>query len=613
MEQQPKKSRHPMKIEYLDGRRFRRVIVAGAERVIEHHRHLNAINVFPVPDGDTGSNMAGTMQSIAEASAQHSKDSISDMSHVVAESALLGARGNSGAILAQFMCGFSESVKGLARIYPSDFVRAAEHAAARAREAMAQPRDGTILSVIQDWAEHLKTHANSYQDFHTLLQDSLGKARQSLEETTEKLAALRKANVVDAGGQGFVYLLEGILEFTEKGSLAARKMATVLFQDAVLEQPPLESLTFTYCTECLLRGQNLDADGLRALLADYGDSLVVAGNRELVRVHIHTNTPEDVFALLERTGEISHRKVENMLEQHRRLFEADAEPASSVGIVTDSTCDLPPELLEAYDISVAPLRLFLDDEEYADKIDISAETFNTRLPNSRSARTSQPAPGDFHRLYRASLERHSEILSLHVMALYSGTVQSATSVGRQFGEAVHVHDTCTLSAGLGLVVLEAAKRAKDGMELAEIEARLEEDCRNVRVFVSMDTLDFAVRGGRMSRGMGLVAKCLHIKPVVEFATRHRGRVDVVAKAIGAQRSEQRLLDLVAEASSGMTRLRFAIAHVGVPATAARYASALRACYGVDPEYVVNASAVLGIHSGPGACAVCFLGDSAIAR
>lgn len=597
-----------MKIKYLDGRRFRRGIVAGAERVIEHHRHLNAINVFPVPDGDTGSNMAGTMQSIAVASSQNSKDSISDMSHVVAESALLGARGNSGAILAQFMCGFSESVKGLKRITPEDFVKAAELAATRAREAMSQPREGTILSVIQDWAEHLRAHAASYQDFHTMLQDSLQKARQSLNETTEKLAVLRKANVVDAGGQGFVYLLEGILEFTEKGTLAARKMATSLFQDAVLDQAPLESLTFTYCTECLVRGRDLDAEGLRALLAPYGDSLVVAGNRELVRVHIHTNTPEEVFLLLEATGAISQRKVENMLEQHRRLFEADVPPPAPVGIVTDSTCDLPPALLRDYNIGVAPLRLFLDDQEYADKQELSAEEFNRRLPDSRSARTSQPAPGDFHRLYRSGLESHAQILSLHVMALYSGTLQSATSVGRQFGDSVQAVDCRTLSAGLGLVVLEAARRAKEGMPLASILTHLENDIRNVRVFVSMDTLDFAVRGGRMSRGMGAVARLLNIKPVVEFASRHAGRVDVVGKAFGTRRCEERLLRLVAREAAGMDHLRFAIAHVGAPETAARYATVLEKIYGVEPLYTVNASAVLGIHSGPGACAVCMLGD-----
>lgn len=600
MEQQPKK------IQYLDGVRFRRGIVAGAERVIEHHKHLNAINVFPVPDGDTGSNMAGTMQSIAEASTQSSKTSISDMTHVVAESALMGARGNSGAILAQFMCGFSESVRGLKRIYPTDFINAAELAATRAKEAMSNPKEGTILSVIQDWAEFLKKNTHVYQDFHTLFRDSLGRARQSLTETTEKLAVLRKANVVDAGGQGFVYLLEGVLEFTERGSLAARNVAKTLFSDSILEQPPLEELTFLYCTECLIKGEQLDATRIRRILEPLGDSLITAGSSTLVRVHIHTNTPDVVFEHMALQGEIIQRKVENMLEQHQELFTSKAD--HPVGIVTDSTCDLPLALLQEYGIAVAPLRLFLDGEELVDKVDLTAEAFNQRLATSASARTSQPAPGDFHKAYTQQLARHEEVLSLHVMALYSGTVQSANAVGRQFDGKVHILDTRTLSAGLGLVVLEAAKRAKSGMSAHEIMAHAIKDTDNVRVFVSMNTLDFAVRGGRMSRGMGLIAHFLNIKPVIEFATRHAGKVDVAAKALGVRHSETRLLALVAREAATMKNLRFAIAHVDAPQTAARYAEALKQQYAVAPEYVVDASAVLGIHSGPGACAVCLLGD-----
>lgn len=124
----------------------------------------------------------------------------------------------------------------------------------------------------------------------------------------------------------------------------------------------------------------------------------------------------------------------------------------------------------------------------------------------------------------------------------------------------------------------------------------------------MDTLDFAVRGGRMSRGTGMVAKLLNIKPVVEFAVRNEGKVDVVAKAIGVRRSEARLIDLLRRDAEGMTNLRFAIAHVGAPQTALRYAEVLKTTFGVAPDYIMPASAVLGTHSGPGACAVAMLGD-----
>lgn len=598
-------SQTPAKIRYLDGIRFKRVVQAAATRLIERHDHLNAINVFPVPDGDTGSNMAGTMRSIVSSTGDAIEQSIGRMSKVVAESALMGARGNSGVILAQFLCGFSEGVKGLGRISPQDFAKAASLAATRARESIANPKEGTILSVIHDWAAHLNENRHSYDDFHHLLRDSIVRARTSLAETREKLASLRAADVVDAGGQGFVYLLEGILEFTERGTITPRDEAPEAEAGAAQEKVAIDDLTFGYCTECLLSGEEIDRETLRARLEPLGDSLVVAGTTSLVRVHIHTDVPDTVFGIASEYGEVGHRKVEDMLRQHRDLLGLTTQP---VGIVTDSTCDLPRDLLDEFGIATVPLRLFLDDEEYADKVDISAEEFNRRLPTSRSARTSQPAPADFVTAYRKQLSRHRDIVSLHVMGMYSGTCQSAHTVGKGFDGHVHVLDTRTLSCGLGLVVLEAARRAREGMSADEVLRLAERDASNLRVFVSMDTLDFAVRGGRMSRGTGMVAKLLHIKPVVEFAVRNEGKVDVVAKAIGVRRSEERLLELLRRDSEGMTGLRFAIAHVGAPATALRYAEQLQQRFGVAPEYIMPASAVLGTHSGPGACAVAMLGD-----
>ena len=601
-------SQTPARIRYLDGIRFKRVVQAAATRLIERHDHLNAINVFPVPDGDTGSNMAGTMRSIVSSTGDAIEQSIGRMSKVVAESALMGARGNSGVILAQFLCGFSEGVKGLSRISPQDFAKAASLAATRARESIANPKEGTILSVIHDWAAHLHDNRHSYDDFHQLLRDSIERARTSLAETREKLASLRAADVVDAGGQGFVYLLEGIHEFTERGTITARKEgddAEDTEAGLAQERVSVEELTYGYCTECLLSGDDIDRETLRVRLEPMGDSLVVAGTASLVRVHIHTDEPDTVFGIAAEYGEVRHRKVEDMLRQHRDLLGLTTQP---VGIVTDSTCDLPRDLLDEYGIATVPLRLFLDDEEYADKVDITAEEFNRRLPSSRSARTSQPAPADFATAYRGQLARHRDIVSLHVMAMYSGTCQSATAVGRTFDGHVHVLDTRTLSCGLGLVVLEAARRAREGMAADEILRLAQQDADNLRVFVSMDTLDFAVRGGRMSRGTGMVAKLLNIKPVVEFAVRNEGKVDVVAKAIGVRRSEARLIDLLRRDAEGMTNLRFAIAHVGAPQTALRYAEVLKTTFGVAPDYIMPASAVLGTHSGPGACAVAMLGD-----
>ncbi|RXF77714.1 DegV family protein [Nitratidesulfovibrio sp. SRB-5] len=636
-ESAPEGQAQPSRISYLDGIRFRRVVRAAARRLIEKHGHLNAINVFPVPDGDTGSNMAGTMKSIVASTSATPESSIGRMSSIVAESALMGARGNSGVILAQFLAGFSEGVKDLSRVSPRDFAEAASLAARRAVEAIAHPKEGTILTVIRDWAEHLRENCHSYKDFHHLLHDSLDRARQSVQETREKLAALKAADVVDAGGLGFVYLLEGIAEFTERGTINRRgktdgqsgttgtagtpgeaDSADNATLGEAQERVAVEDLTYGYCTECLIRSEAtspVDREELRVRLEELGDSIVVAGAGAVTRVHVHTDTPDTVFAIAAEYGEVSHHKAEDMLRQHRDLLAAmagghpQAAPApTGTAVVTDSTCDLPRELLDQYAIRTVPLRLFLDDEEFVDKVSISADEFNRRLPSSRSARTSQPAPADFRTVYEEVLATHAQVASLHVTAMYSGTHQSAATVARMVSPHIAAVDCRTLTVGLGLVVLEAARRAQTGMDAAEVARLAARDADNLHVYVSMDTLDFAVRGGRMSRGTGMVAKLLHIKPVVCFDPRKGGKVDVAAKGIGPRRAGEKLFALLERAAANLDNPRFAVAHVGAPDTAARYAKELEARFGVAPLYVMPASPVLGCHSGPGACAVALLGD-----
>ena len=284
-----------------------------------------------------------------------------------------------------------------------------------------------------------------------------------------------------------------------------------------------------------------------------------------------------------------------------------AHTPQQVGLITDSTCDLPPELLAEYDVAVTPLRLFLDGEAYLDKVGMSSAEFNRRLPTVRQVRTSPPAPGDINKVYTAQLARYPNVVALHVVALYSGTFQAALGVAGGW-KGVAVRNTHTVSAGLGLVVLEAAKRARNGLDAEQILAEAVRDCARVRVFVSMDTVEFAVRSGRIGPEVGRVARWLGIKPVIEFASREEGKILVAAKAFGRRWCESALLRLVAREAAKQYAPRFAITHVGAPATAERYATALRQRFGADPLYVMEASSALGIHSGPGACAVCFLGD-----
>ena len=225
-------------------------VIAGAHFVGERAEPLNKINVFPVPDGDTGTNLATTLQKIAAGVARLKERHVRRMSAALADEALGGARGNSGAILAQFFSGFSEGLPDRPRVSTTDFADAVLKAADSAYGAIARPVEGTILTVIRDWARHVANRAKEIRDFAVLLPDSLKVAKRALEDTPKQMAALRKAGVVDAGAQGFVYLLEGIVRYVTDAARrgALPQMPPEEVRAAKFDRTP-ESILFRYCTE----------------------------------------------------------------------------------------------------------------------------------------------------------------------------------------------------------------------------------------------------------------------------------------------------------------------------------------------------------------------------
>ena len=594
------------KISYLDGIRFKRGLLAAADRLIHHCDHLNTINVFPVPDGDTGTNMARTMRRVVNDLKDSTETSVGAVCTRVANSALLGARGNSGIILAQFFCGLSEGTQGMIRISPEEFVQVVRRAANRALEAISNPQDGTIVTVIQDWSEHLRLAVTRENDFFDLLQNSLARAKRSLRETTNRLPSLKKAGVVDSGAQGFVYLLDGVVDFLNKGRLdVSWSKAPTPLEEPDIHISPEESLSNRFCTECLISGSSLDQSLLQSELTPLGDSLVLAGTSHTVRIHIHTNTPDQVFDLVRRHGEIQQRKVEDMVHQHQEWVRSERH---KVGIVTDSTCDLPQDFLNRYNIRVIPLTLTMDQNEFVDKVTITPEEFNRRLPWSRSVQTSQPSPGVFQDSFATALNEHESLVSIHLSAAMSGTWQGAETASRTSPDKIRTLDSKLVSIGLGMVVLEAAKSAQRGASLDEVLAAASTAAARTRFYVGLDTLDYAVRGGRVSRGSGLLAKALHIKPILTF--NNQGRTARAGQGVGRTRAARNLFELMHRQARGMKNLRFAVAHVQAPDIAEKYAQEIEERFGIPPLFSIQASPVIGAYSGPRAAAIAFLGDEA---
>jgi len=323
-----------MKIAYLDGIRLYRVLYAGIQSLLDEQDYLNKINVFPVPDGDTGTNMAFTLMGIIEHIQPHSRLDLNELSDIVADAALDNARGNSGVIMAQFFQGLSMGLKPFAEVNTSQFAAATKVAVDESYTALMNPVEGTILSVIRAWSESFIEASKSSPDFQKVWRISLKEAQKALEYTPEQLKVLKDAGVVDAAGRGFVCILEGVMNFMNTGDIRKLPNIDTGFSAVALDldEFDVDSLSFPFCTECIIVGEDIPRDKVSQTIKTLGDSIVIAGSKHRAKVHIHTDDPTKLFETLASYGEVQQEKVDDMREQNKSVHSQQ-----KIALVVDST------------------------------------------------------------------------------------------------------------------------------------------------------------------------------------------------------------------------------------------------------------------------------------
>lgn len=640
-----------MPIAYLDGSRLRRALIAACDHTERCRADLNRINVYPVPDGDTGTNLALTARSIADGLRSTRERGVGAVARRAADAGILGARGNCGMILSHFLLGFSAAVEGRNRLSVSEFVVALRRAADHVYAALERPVEGTILTVIRETTEEAERAQTS--DFAELLDRLVARAREALARTPELLPVLRTAGVVDAGAKGFVHLLEGILHLIRGDSPAAaatsegawieaddngarsmvdRAPRGGLDDDAAPPRPapgmagPLApgadrpqdtaaarvdvSDQYRFCTEALVRGDALPpADVVRSALAGLGDSLIVIRGADVLKIHVHTDDPDTVFARLREFGELAAHKAEDMHAQHAAIERAAASHAHlarpPLAIVTDSVADLPDEVVRAHGIHVVPVSLVYGDESLRDRVDIDPDTFVERLRRGERPTTSQPPPAAFLEAYARAAEDGEHVLAVLLASALSGTYASGEIAARMFeGAPVTVVDSRGASLTEGLLVLRAAELAELGTPVAEIVAELDRIRDRSGLLFTIETFDNLLASGRVSRGQAWLANSLRIRPILGLTA--DGRIVPVSKVVGPKRVLPRMLELIRErATPGRATVRFGIIHVGRPEIVPAIRAALLEHYPGAEIIVSPASPALATHAGPGACGIAY--------
>ncbi|KYH35905.1 dihydroxyacetone kinase subunit DhaL [Clostridium tepidiprofundi DSM 19306] len=307
----------------IDGEHFYNMVVNASNRLEEQKEFVNSLNVFPVPDGDTGTNMSMTFKTAVCEIENINTKSIDEVSKKLARGALMGARGNSGVILSQIFRGISKGMENKKEVNSREFAISLKEGANFAYKAVMRPTEGTILTIIKAAGESAINNPNS--DIVKLLEEVCNHCEAVLNKTPDMLPALKKAKVVDAGGMGLLILLKGMLEALQGNVITEIKKDIAKPNISENKQIIQSDIKFGYCTEFFILANNADIESFKKELEQYGDSMVVVAFEDIVKVHIHTNDPGLILSKALKLGELSKIKIDNMREQHRNLLNIEDE------------------------------------------------------------------------------------------------------------------------------------------------------------------------------------------------------------------------------------------------------------------------------------------------
>jgi len=587
-----------MKIKYLNGERLYYAFISGAKEVIENRKELNKINVFPVPDGDTGTNLSRTMNMVMENVI--ADKSINTTLNSMGDAALKGAIGNSGIIFAQFINGLKINIKTENRLNVNNFAKSIKKAVDYTYQAISEPVEGTMLTVMKDWSKSLEEIKAKTDDFEELMSESLKYAKISLDETKDKLEVLKRAHVVDSGAQGFVYFLSGILEFIKTGRIHDIQNYEIILENEETALTQGDEIDYRYCTEAYIENVTKEIPNIKKTLKEMGDSLIIAGSLEKMRIHIHTNNPADFFAEVNNYSDIIDQKVDDMLIQYNIKYNRVAD----IALVTDSIADLPKKYIDENQIHVIPINLIIDETKYLDKITVNSDNFYDLVDQAQEYPTSaQPSIKTVEDKLSFLADHYDSIIVITVSSKLSGTYETVKSAVKNInnGTKISVIDSKLDSGAQGLVIMEAAEKIREGKEHEEIVDHVEEIKKNTYIYVSVDNFDYMVRGGRVSPLKGKLGNLLNLKPIVSLDKEGNGIA--FDKAFSKRGITKKIENIIEEHQKTSGIKKYSIVHGDGISRAERYKDIFIQLLGEQPEFIEEISPVIGLSAGRNSVAI----------
>ena len=597
-------------ISKLTGKELYWSILSGGKKLIEHQEEINKINVFPVPDGDTGSNLAATAISIIYNSKENG--TLPEIASSIGDAALDGARGNSGVIFAQFLYGIGLELKDTAELSTQKFASIVKKGSDYVYKAIPHPKEGTIITVIREWADFIHEKQDEFKDFDTLLAKAEEVAKGALARTTEQLEALRLAKVVDAGAKGFVLFIEGMKEtiLNRAFDRSDHDMEHLLMD--TYEMPMAEAETLTedslhnrYCTETCIVGKDISRDEVLALLEEDSDSIVIAGAETKLRLHFHTNNPAQMFFKLRKFGTFAFQKVDDMRLQynvtHHRKY--------PVAFVVDSGVSVSPEFMDENQVHFIPAGLEIDGVQYQDgrtiEIGMFREIFEDPTTNTK---TSQISPKAYADLFGYLSNYYESVIVLSMGSGVSGAFNSAQQgielVRSKTDLKIDIINSKNLAGGCCVLAHKIADHIKNGMAHDDIVKTINEDADKVSNFLNFNTIDHMIKSGRLGYFKGGIIKLLGLSPVLEMV---EGYATVTGKAFGFKKSIQKSISNIKARSEGKKVKSYSLNHSFLDETVkTHYLKQLKEILGCDPVDVSLVHPCIANHVGYGSVSVAVL-------
>ena len=574
---------------------------AGAEKVIYQKEELNKINVFPVADGDTGSNLASLMQAIID-NVPVKTYPMAILLDEISGAALRGARGNSGIIFAQYLSAVAENYQKTETNFES-FVEALEEAVNKAYNSLIEPKEGTILTVMRAWSVTLVKIYRLNHSFEEALLEAKIEAQEALNATQFQMPVLRKNKLVDAGAKGFYYFILGFTDFycgkalKEEDEEADDRLELV--KEISVEHVIAEAPRYRYCSEFILKSPQISEVQLRAVLQESGDSMVTAGNAKQLKLHIHTNEPQKVLVKLEKYGQIIYQKVDDM----RLQYEISQKKLAPIAIVTDSIADLPQEFVLAHQVHILPVNVTVGDQNFLDKLTINAQLIKEKAGENLKMSTSQPSIQTIDALFSFLEGKYEHVLVITVASQLSGTyqlIEQRIKEKKYLKNWIHLIDSRLNSVAQGLLVQRAAQLAERGVSIQQLVQEIKQLRERIFIYVAVADLSPMIRSGRIPQSLGAVAQKLSLHPIISLDKTGNGKL--IGASLSQKKSMKKILKKIQVLAKNGQIEDIALTHVLAQGNMEEWKKTLKEKTGNDYK-VIESSSAIAISAGAGSIAV----------